>query len=152
MSLAVTPILTAVKDAALRLGVFADVAMHEPKNAPLPGIPLAVWARQLQPIGSRSGLHTTSYRVELTARQYRTMNTDPEDSIDNDMMLAADQLMNAFSVGFTLDGTITAVDLLGAWGTPLGWVSGYLTINQTGYRIIDHTVPLIVDDVQNQGT
>jgi hypothetical protein len=48
------------------------------------------------------------------------MLTDPEDAIDPELLAAVDALMSAYSGDFQLGGLITQVDLLGAYGKPLG--------------------------------
>jgi hypothetical protein len=58
--------------------------------------------------------------------------------------------MAAYSGDFTLGDVVQEVDLLGEVGVPLRAQAGYITINQTMYRCMDITLPLIVNDLWSQ--
>jgi hypothetical protein len=109
-----------------------------------------VWAQAVDPIPQRSGLSSTTSRVELMERIYSNMLQEPVDMIDPNVIKATDVLCTAYSGDFTLNGSIAEIDLLGAYGTPMRAQAGYVTINQTMFRCMDITLPLIVNDLWTQ--
>lgn len=151
MALDISGILGAAQDHALASGHFATVNGHEPKNAPTGGgITAAVWVQHIGPVPAGSGLRQTSGRVELRVRVYTSMLSDPQDAIDPDVMAAVDALMSAYSGDFTLGGLIRNVDLLGAHGTGLSAQAGYLNQDGRLFRVLDITLPCIVNDLWEQ--
>lgn len=144
----ITGILSALVSHACTLGYFDQVNQHEPKNKnpSLAGMTAAVWVQKIGPVRS-SGLASTSGRIEFTVRVYTSMLAEPQDSIDPDVMAAVDALLAAYSGNFTLGDLVREVDLLGEAGPPLSAQAGYL--NQAGklYRVMDITLPLIVNDI-----
>jgi hypothetical protein len=150
MSLDIDSILNGVVSHAMASGWFERVNQHEPKNAPGLGMTAAVWAQSIDPLPRRSGLNSTTARIELTERIYSNMLADPIDMIDPNVIKATDVLMAAYSGDFTLGDVVQEVDLLGEVGVPLRAQAGYITINQTMYRCMDITLPLIVNDLWSQ--
>ncbi len=142
-------LLEAAESHAMTLGLFDRVGRHEPKKAPGKGLHAAFWVQAIGPVRS-SGLNSTTGRVELRVRLYVPMLTEPQDSIDPQIMAAVDALMTAYSGDFTLGGTVRSVDLLGAHGTPLSAVAGYLSQDQRLFRVMDIILPLIVNDLWSQ--
>lgn len=136
---------------AMTTGYFDQVNTYEPKSAPGNGITAAVWFTALDPLPRESGLDSTTVRLLMTLRIYTSMLQDPPDYIDPQLLLAVDTLLAAYSNDFTLDGMIKSVDLLGRAGTALGARSGYLTIGSKPQRVVDITLPLIINDAWTQG-
>lgn len=115
------------------------------------GISAVVWPRSVRPIPERSGLASTSVVVSFMVRFFRSMNSDPLGEIDPAMIDAVDALMNAYTGNFTLGGIVAEVDLLGQYGDPLSMESGYIDMGDDGkFRIVDITVPLVINDVWTQ--
>lgn len=146
----VRSVIDAVQSHALASGYFDSVNGHEPKSAPGEGLTYSVWAQQLGP-ARLSGLASTSARIALTGRLYKPFRSEPDDSIDPDMVDALDALMGAYAGNFTLGGLVRSVDLQGSDGTPLSAQAGYQTIDRQVYRILDITIPLIINDAWTQG-
>lgn len=144
---AIDAILDQVVSRACEVWDFSRVQAHEPKSAPGVGLTLATFVQQFQPIALASGLDATSARMELVVRLYRPFVSQPEDLIDPDLAKAATAICLAYSGDFDLGGQVRDVDLLGQFGVGLGWRAGYQTIDRTVYRIVDITVPLILNDV-----
>jgi len=146
MTLDVGALTDALASHVLALGVAETFTSHEPKSAPGQGVTAATWFENIGPVKS-SGLNTTSGRVEFTVRLYSPMIGEPQDAIDPDLLAATSAVIAALSSDFTLAASVRHVDLLGSDGTPLSAVSGY--VNQDGrlYRVVDITVPLIVNDI-----
>lgn len=149
MSIQTKLILEALVSHAAASGYFDRVNTHEPKNPPGKGLTAAAWLQNASPIKG-SGLNSTSSRVVFTVRIFTSMLTEPQDMIDPNIMDAADKLMSAYSGDFTLDGLIRNIDLLGASGNPLSMVAGYLDVANKLYRIMDITVPCIINDSWDQ--
>lgn len=152
MSLSVTSIMSQVTSHAKRLGIFQQVTTHEPKSAPRNGLTVCFWFTSINPVGMASGLASTSVRIELSARIFTPMLSEPADAVDLRLIEALDKLMEAYSGDFTLGGTVMDVDLLGRYGDALEASSGYLEIDKKLYRVVDITLPLIVSDLWTQAS
>lgn len=148
MSLGAAAVFRAVCDHARTLGGFAAVLDAEPKSAlDASGLSIAFWAGPIDPVQA-SGLSATSVRMELTARLYRNMLAKPySDAI---LLDGVDRLIGGLSGDFDLGGRLRSIDLLGAYGAPLGFVTGYVELDSKLYRIADVTIPLIVNDLWTQ--
>jgi hypothetical protein len=134
---------------ALASGRFASVNTHEPKSAP-GNHHAALWVQSAGPVQATSGLTSTSARVEFKLRVYANMLSEPQDAIDPEILTTVDELLTDYSGDFSLGAAVMKVDLLGAHGEPLGAQAGY--INQDGQllRVMDITIPLIVNDAWSQ--
>jgi hypothetical protein len=150
MALDTQALMDNVVSVAQSSGLFDKVNAYEPKQAPGNGLTASVWVQSIMPYPQLSGLAATSARVELTLRIYTNMIQDPMDAIDPNVMNAASTLIGLFSGDFTLDDSVECVDLLGQSGPPLGARAGYVNIDGKLMRIMDITVPLLLDDVWNQ--
>jgi hypothetical protein len=150
MSLDSVGMLDSIVSHAMRLGLFERVNTSEPKNAPGNGLTAAVWLQSVAPVALASGLAATAARVEFTLRMFSNMLQEPQDAIDPEMLAAVDVLMTAYSSDFDLGGTIRNVDLLGAHGAGLSALAGYLNVDNKMFRVVDLTLPLIVNDVWEQ--
>jgi hypothetical protein len=147
----VAAIFDAVKSKAAGLGVFGQVAGHEPKNAPGNGLLCSTWVDTIEPLPSASGLSQTSGRVVFHQRIYSNMLQEPQDDIDPGIVAAASALIAAYSADFTLGGTIREIDLLGEFGQALSAQAGYLEIDRKFYRVMVVIVPVIIDGMWLQG-
>ncbi len=144
---AVSALFAALVSKAKSLGAFKAVITHEPKAAPATLPALAVWWRKTSPVPA-SGLASVSGVVTFTGRVYAAkMLEKPEDNIDKRLLALTGQVMKALSGGFTLGGTVRAVDLLGASGQQLEAASGFLTHENTLFRVAEITIPVIVNDM-----
>lgn len=132
---------------ALALGLFSDVSGHEPKAAPTGGLSGALWMDSIDPARARSGLNSSTLRVAFNFRIGQGMLDEPQDDIDERVMVAACALMNAYSGDFELGGQVMEIDLLGAHGFPLSAKAGYLNQDSKLYRVMVITIPLIINDV-----
>lgn len=151
MALNVRTLRDALQSHALASGWFDRVNGEQPKSPPGEGLTCAVWPQRLMPARGASGLDSTTIRLAFTVRLYMNLGNDPGDDIDPYMIDACDDLMGAYSGDFTLDGLVRKIDLLGAYGDPLGFEAGYQRIESgTEFRVIDITVPLIVNDLWEQ--
>lgn len=148
MTLSIDAITSALADKALILGVFDSVTGHEVKSPPGTGIicEIVFGTFNLEP--NRSGLDTVSFKLVFRVRMRTTWAQQPADAIDPALLKAADALLASYCGGFTLGGLTNAIDLLGlAGGTPISAQSGYIDQGGTKYRIIEITLPVLVDDL-----
>lgn len=139
-------ILDAVVSHAQTLGVFERVNQHEPKNAPGYGMTAAVWLDRVD-TSRLSGLDQVSVRLAFKLRIYTNMLQEPQDMIDPNVLQAVDLLMTAYCNDFTLGGLVRCVDLMGMAGAPLSMQAGYLDQDGKVFRIVDISLPLLVNDV-----
>ncbi|MFJ4682057.1 hypothetical protein [Streptomyces sp. NPDC088789] len=145
MALDISGLLNEIVSHAMASGHFERVNAHEPENPPGYGLTCAIWSNRITAIRS-SGLDSITARVEVTVRIMSPM-FDPPDAIDPTVIAAVDDLCAAYSGDFTLGGLVRHVDLLGAHGTPLDVRAGYLQQDGMKYRVMDITLPLIVNDL-----
>lgn len=150
MSLDTAGIFSAVTSHAAGLGKFDRVNRHEPKSAPGSGVSAHIIVNRLDPAQRRSGLSSTTVRLELLVVIYQNMLKEPQDSIDPSVLSAVDALMAAYSGDFALGGKAANVDLLGAHGAPLSAQAGYVDIDKFKYRAMTVTLPLIINDLWEQ--
>lgn len=151
MSLNIRTLRDALQSHALASGWFDAVNGEEPKSPPGQGLSCAVWPQRLRPAVGASGLDSTSVRLAFTVRLYMGFSREPGGDIDPYMIDACDDLMGRYSAAFTLGGLVKEIDLLGAKGDPLGFDAGHLrTESGAEFRVIDITVPLIVNDLWEQ--
>lgn len=137
---------------ALSLGYFTSVNSVDtgstPSNDGLSGV---LWSRRTRALPARSGLNSTSALVTFMMRLFHSANSDPLGEIDPRMIDATDALLNAYSGDFTLGGLVAYIDLLGEHGEGLGSDSGWLDMGEDRkFRIVDITIPLVINDVWNQ--
>jgi hypothetical protein len=142
---AVLDLFDKVTSHAASLGLFDAVTSHEPKNPPGNGLWCAIWVQGIGPVPS-SGLASVSGRVELRARIGSSMLQEPQDSIDPNILSAVTVLLGDYAGHFTLGATVRAIDLIGMHGTPLSAQAGYITIGQQMSRVMEITLPVIIND------
>lgn len=146
----IDPIFDAVVSDAQASGYFDKVNQHEPKRAPNTGVVAAIWVQSIEPIALISGLAATSGRIVFTLRMYTNMLKEPADMIDPMMMRAMSNLMRRYHDDFDFAGAIRNVDLLGAYGVALSAMSGYLEVDGKQFRIVDLTIPCLINDIWPQ--
>ena len=78
--------------------------------------------------------------VEFGARHYPVM-----------VVLHTGLLFGAYSGGFTFNGTVMEVDLLGAHGESLSAHFGYIEHDGTHFRVAECNIPVIITDLWTQG-
>jgi hypothetical protein len=146
----VQALVDAVLSHALATGCFDSVMGYEPKRKPGNGLTAAAWLNGVEPIALRSGLAVTSALVTLNLRLYSPIVMEPPDAIDPNLSEACGALMGRLTADFTLDGLVTAVDLLGAYSAGLRAPAGYLQQDQTVYRVYTISIPCVIDDLWSQ--
>lgn len=150
MSLDTVSLLAAVQSHAQSLGIFEDVLIHEPENAPDNGLVAACWLEDGRPLPDLSGMVSTSWRLGVSMRLYLNLLHEPQEGNESLIAGACDALIGAYTGDFELGGLVEQVDVFGAYGEPLAWKLGYATHNHKFYRIATITLPLIVCDLYDQ--
>lgn len=146
MTLNIEGLTNAVVSHAMALGVFERVNSAPPANAPGNGLTYACWADRIRPSRS-SGLSATSANVMFMARLYKPVESLPQDELDPDLVRALDVLLAAYCGDFDLGGLIRCVDIRGMDGTPLDVNAGWARFDEGPvYRVLDITLPLIIND------
>lgn len=140
-----------VKSLALGTGVFGSVNTEEPKSAPKTAPHCAIYVSDIAPYQRVSGLNETSVMVLLMARIYQPFLSEPRDAIDPEITVATDVIMSTLSGGFTLNGSVMAIDLMGASGQALSARAGYIDIDGDKFRSMDIQIPVLVADAWQQG-
>lgn len=145
-------IVDALASHAAASGYFERVNEHEAgSELPSGGLTAGIWPQVMRPSPPGSGLASTAARLVFMVRIYSPALSQPQDAIDPTMLAAADALMAAYSGDFTLGGLVRDVDLLGAGGESLSAVAGWLpAADGVRYRVIDITVPLVINDAWTQ--
>lgn len=151
MSLGGTAILDVIISRAMATGLFERVNGHEPLSPPGNGLSAAVWADRVMPaIGS--GLASSDVQILFKVRIYSSMLQEPQDAIDPGVLNAVDVLMSAYMGGFTLGGSVKAVDIRGMAGVVLDAQAGYVPVPQGGapMRVMTITLPVLVNSVWDE--
>lgn len=145
-----TALFSALRSDALSLKVFDAVGNHEPTAQPGKGLYLSLTLASIEPMPAASGMAATSGKVVISAKIWANATTRarrlPLDELDPEVLGAAASLMAIFSGGFTLGGTVRDVDLMSMTAAAV-WVDFG---GGTEYRVIDITVPVIINDLFEQ--
>jgi hypothetical protein len=148
MALDTVAIFSELTSHAKATGLFKQVSSHEPKVAPGKGLTAAFWVSKITP--TTSGLASTSAQIVFVCRIFSDMLQEPQSSIDPTILSATDKLLNSYNGDFQLGGTISWIDILGAAGVKLEGTSNYIFQDNRWYRVMDITIPVIVEDVWSQ--
>lgn len=130
--------------------LFDRVAPFETADPTGQRLTFDVWLGRIGPARGRSGLDSTSLRVEMVGRVTVGMARKQPETIDTDLAQAVAALMAAYTGDLDLGVPGCELDALGAYGDPLGGQGGYWAHNGQGYRTFDLTIPIVVDDAFDQ--
>ncbi len=150
MAFGAQTLFNAIESHARASGLFDSINTHEPKSAPGGNLHCAIYVSTMAPVAVGSGLAATTGVLTIMARIYLPMIQEPQDKIDPTIAAATDTLLEDFSGDFTLGGNARNIDLLGQTGEALSARAGYITIDQTVFRSMDITIPIVVNDVFTQ--
>jgi hypothetical protein len=141
----IASILANVQGHAQKTGYFTNVLLHEPKNAPGPGLTCVVWADRIEP--AKSSVTSVSANLVLKIRLYTNMLAEPEDAIDASLIMAADALYTEYCGDFDLGSEARYIDVFGSEGTRMDCLFGYIEQDKTLFRFAVITLPIIINDV-----
>jgi hypothetical protein len=127
------------------LGGIERVQEFDPTNAPGKGITACLVAMTGDP-RSPTGLASSSLRLIWTVR-FLMPPSQPLGSVDPKLLGKAGNLITRLAADLTLGGLARVIDLRGMAGQSVEWRFGWVEIGGTLYRLLDVTVPLIINDV-----
>lgn len=149
MAIDIQSILDNVASHAMSTGHLDGVLGYVTKQSPTNGITAAIYVESITPIKS-SSLINTSIRLELEMQIYSSTYIEPYDTIDSNLVQAADAVYTNFIADFDLGGEARHLDIFGAYGRPMELRSGYLNLDGKELRVFQFRIPIIVDDVWPQ--
>lgn len=140
-----------ISDAQL-LGIFEHVNQFESTSSPGTGLTAEiVWMLGPTPMANRSGLTSTSARVVYGMRIMVPFKNTPKESLDPILTNAVDLYINSLHGELALaDAQGSFIDVFGMGGIPIDAQGGYLTLDQTTYRVGTVTIPVIMENVWTQ--
>ena len=148
MALDILGITNAYMSHAMSSGWFETVNGHEPKNAPSTGgLTAAIWTDDVITVGRASGLDSVSAVLVMKLRVYTSAVQEPPDAIDPNVLAAVDDLCRAYVGDFTLGGLVKNIDVFGMYGQSLRAKAGYLQQDGVVFRVMDITLPAVVNDL-----
>lgn len=146
-----TQTLKNLQTALRNSGQFIDVLIGEPFSPPQSPQPesctAALFWQTWEPAGTT--LNTTIDIWTLLCRVYARPGMTPADAETVEVALAKSYGIIAATIagGFTLGSTVRAVDWAGEEaGRKVGARWGHLVVAGTIFKVIDFTIPVIVDD------
>lgn len=151
MALDIGDILDQLVSHAQASGHFETVnefKVDEPSGAGS-GITCGIWVDDITPLRS-SGLASTSVRLLFKVRLFSSTESTPESYLERAMVDAVSALLDAYSGDFELGGEVRAIDLLGMAGQPLAANAHYMNLSGVIHRVMDITLPVLVNDVWTQ--
>jgi hypothetical protein len=151
VSLNISAIMNGLVSDIATLGYFERINTHEPKNAPGNGLTAALWVQKMRCVPLTSGLAVTSAYMLFTLRIYSNILQEPLDSVDPNVIEAADAIFGKYNEDFRLGGAVMCVDVLGQHGTPLSAEAGYVNQDNKLFRVMDIQLPIVIANVWTQG-
>ena len=141
--------LDAIASHISRTGYVNDVRIGEPTSPPDAVDKMHAAIYMTSASVAELTLSTTIELHVVTVRLYRRAafgQGDDAGQVESEMALALSQISSNLIGEFDLGGTLRAIDSGGQYGTGYSATWGYVQLSSTVYRIIDITIPLIVDD------
>lgn len=141
-------VLAALETVFQAIGGIESVITSSGVAPPANGVSVQIYAiPPWKPIGKRSGLATVSMLTTWAARLVAPIGSPPADNLDMTLLAVYSNAMNTLAGGFTLNGEVEQLDLLGAYGTGMPMDPQYLEMGGAVYRAMTMTLSLVLDDV-----
>ena len=144
MALDPQPIFDALLTHLQTLGLFESVNGHAADISP--GYGLVATVEFVAMARARSGLASTSARIEFTITILTSLDQEPADAIDPEILTATGKVFESLIGDFTLGGLARVVDVGGSGGDPLVARAAYATVGGVKARAVIIDVPVIVND------
>lgn len=151
MMLSSQVVLDRIVSHAMTTKLFARVNTSENKGLTGKGLVAEIWFNNISPARTASGLNSVAARMQFNIRLRTPTARGNSDQLDPLLIEAVDKLMANYCKDFKLGGIVRNVDVFGETGTELESNSGYITIDDVEYRVVDITLPLIINDVWSLG-
>jgi hypothetical protein len=139
--------LHAIETYVQKLGLFQTVQIGEPKSPPGQGIHAAIFMTSVSVNMVYAGGDTRENHV-VTVRVYKDMlaeNYEPQQNLESDLASVLSKLMSNLLGDTDLESTVMSIDAAGMDGSSMNANFGYVDVGGSMYRIVDVTVPLIVN-------
>ncbi len=144
--------IDAIMSHAQSLGLFEQFVGHEPISSLGQGLTGGTWVSEIQPFPKGGGLAVTSAVAVYAVRLYTPALQQPLDAVDPALTNATDKLMEAYSGDFSLGGNVRNIDLLGETGFRLAAKAGWQALGDQMMRIMNITIPVIINDAFTQAS
>jgi hypothetical protein len=147
MAFDIASTLHAMETYVQKLGLFQTVQIGEPKQSLSQGLHAAIY---MQSVGINlvyAGGDTRENHV-VTLRVYQDMlaeRSDPQLNLESDMASVLSKVMEGMLGDTDLESTVMSIDAAGIDGASMSANFGYTDVGGSMYRVIDVTVPLIVN-------
>jgi len=140
---AATALFSALTSALKQLAAFQQVDVGEPVSPPGNRLYCSLMLGPVRP--ASSGLSATSGEVTFLIRIWSKAQQRPLEKIDPEILAAAAAVMGKLSGQFTLAGTVRNINLMTMSGLP-GWIE----FEGEPYRVMEITVPIVINDMFSQ--
>lgn len=144
MAFLIKATLDALRSYLAAEGWFGSVTIGEPKAPPSSErMAAALFMANISTIPI-----TLARSMELhgvTLRIYRNTLNDPEEQVETDLADAMSKFMTDIEGDWQLGGAIHHIDTSGAISSGVSGTWGYLDVGGTMFRVIDVSLPLVVD-------
>jgi len=147
MAFDISQTLHAVETYTQKLGLFETVQIGEPKSPPGQGFHAAIFMTSVN-IGMIYAGGDTRENHLVMLRIYRDMlaeKSDPQLNLESEMAVVLSKLMESLLGDTDLESTVMSIDAAGMDGPGMTASFGYTEVGGSMYRIVDITIPLIVN-------
>jgi hypothetical protein len=135
-----TALFSALTSALKQLAIFQKVDVGEPVSPPGNRLYCSLMLGPVRP--ASSGMNVTSGDVTFLIRIWSQAQQRPLEKIDPELLAATAKVMGALSGQFTLAGTVRNIALMTMSAVP-GWVE----LENEPYRVMEITVPIVINDM-----
>ena len=144
MPFAIKSTLQAISDYIQKSGYVQKSTIGEPKAPPSEPVSAAVFLDSVAVAALT--LNGTIEVHTVTLRLYMDMLGDPTEDIEFGMAEVVSNISSDLLGEYDLGASIRNVDAAGMHGSPLRATWGYVDVGGKMFRIVDMSIPLIVDD------
>jgi len=142
MAFDITTTINLVVSFLQKRGEYSLVQIGEPKSPPRGDLAAAVFVSDASVVGVT--LQTTIEIHELTIRLYRNMMEEPEEDNELRISQAVTGIVSDLLGDYDLGASVRNI-AVGEYGRTVSATYGYLDVGGTMYRMVDISVPLVVD-------
>lgn len=142
MAFDITTTINLVVSFLQKRGEYSFVQIGEPKSPPRGDLAAAVFVSDASVVGVT--LQTTIEIHELTIRLYRNMMEEPEEDNELRISQAVTGIVSDLLGDYDLGASVRNI-AVGEYGRTISATYGYLDVGGTMYRMVDISVPLVVD-------
>lgn len=145
MALDPRPIFDGISTHLQGLGLFEQVNGHAADVSP--GYGLIATVEFVDMVRAKSGIAATSVRLQFAVTILTSLEQEPADAIDPEILTATGKVFESLLADFTLGGLARVVDVGGSDGERLRARAGYGTVQGVKARAVIIDLPVVVNDV-----